>query len=997
MNYGEKLAFLQELKELEFSELVLVPLLEAMGYTRIQLTHGPSERGKDLLFSRSEPLDIVDGLTYLVATVKARRLSGSVSKSASIREVYYQASQCLTEPYIHPYNGTAIAIDRVYVINTYPISPVTVDSIRGQLAQLANRVFFVGGPELVALIDQYAPTLLSSLPNPEARYLNVLARRFLNDHVLGQLGHSRALSIVDIYTGGDLSPTTPADAIHISFAFPETSKQKLWLADIRRENRHLAIIADVGSGKTTLLHKITLDVAALENYLTDRLLPIYIPLHGLPAKSLIQESTFLAAVEHYVREDQGFPEFSLEAAKDRVVLLLDGFDELPSSHREVADYLPSVAKRFPEGLIVTSRPTRIPDLPTPFAYFKLNPFDDQAINEFIGRWFASADEHQKELKDRIMSDPTVRTFCRSPLLLTLICILARRYSVDELPNRKTAIYERITELLLGEWDVSRRIENRFSWTAKSFVLENLALDMHENHRKQFTEAQLMEHALSIFSAKRVEEDPALLFAELFYRSSLLRQNLAGVYEFAHLSFQEFFAARGLTRLGIEGRIQVILYDDWWRNVLAFYFGIRRSMAGVTIGHSTLSHGRSIRLIEFLGEADYTDIGTRQKALRGVARDLLFSGPLSRADLETCARGGEELASQIADRLATQGSQGNITNYLRLLLALSAEFVSPLLLRATPLLLSLTRDELRLVLREGLSVVRLNKNEASFFFEQAVSAFAEGTRSAGEARSDIGFLRELSESIEEKVKLRRFAEGRARETMRAVFQAAREIAFRFPAGDLRDSFRDIAFPGGDAEIASILTTKGRGGHGGQKGRPRGRGHSRPEVDREKVNAFWALTSRERKEGDLFRFRERDLRRACEDLRLLGLDQEAFARALRDLEQVVNDGTLLEGIYALLEVKELLLEDTRTGLVGDQACRDALKKVLHSARRLGLRVSGAQRDLLRAQMFPGGDGEILFLLSGRGSWPSKFASGSALSSRELRQIDDYWPPIKKRGLS
>src|SRR5262245_53577808 len=86
------LVFLQSLNEAELTELVIIPLLEKMGYADIRYTHGVSERGKDVVFCRN---DALAGVQYLAATIKCRQLSGSVSKSNSIHEIFFQIQQAL--------------------------------------------------------------------------------------------------------------------------------------------------------------------------------------------------------------------------------------------------------------------------------------------------------------------------------------------------------------------------------------------------------------------------------------------------------------------------------------------------------------------------------------------------------------------------------------------------------------------------------------------------------------------------------------------------------------------------------------------------------------------------------------------------------------------------------------------------------------------------------------------------------------------------------------
>lgn len=171
---GSELEFLQGLNENELSELVLMPLFEALDYNNIRYTHGVLEQGKDIVFTQDDPLDKE---ISCCAVVKSVKLTGSVSRSTGINEIYFQVNQALTEPYIDPFKGKPTVIDKAYVITPYSISNQCIGSIRGQLRQLENRVAFIDGPHLLSLIKKTIPSLLISLPDPNIRYLDMLIRR----------------------------------------------------------------------------------------------------------------------------------------------------------------------------------------------------------------------------------------------------------------------------------------------------------------------------------------------------------------------------------------------------------------------------------------------------------------------------------------------------------------------------------------------------------------------------------------------------------------------------------------------------------------------------------------------------------------------------------------------------------------------------------------------------------------------------------------------------
>lgn len=129
------LEFLQELTEAELTELVIIPLLYKMGYKNIRYTHSPLELGKDIVFSQESPLE---GLIHYSAVIKRRKLSGSVSSSRSIREIYYQVLQSLKQPVLDPSDGRDIQISLSFIITPYTISQHAAQSIQGELQALAR-------------------------------------------------------------------------------------------------------------------------------------------------------------------------------------------------------------------------------------------------------------------------------------------------------------------------------------------------------------------------------------------------------------------------------------------------------------------------------------------------------------------------------------------------------------------------------------------------------------------------------------------------------------------------------------------------------------------------------------------------------------------------------------------------------------------------------------------------------------------------------------------
>lgn len=81
-------------------------------------------------------------------------------------------------------------------------------------------------------------------------------------------------------------------------------------------------------------------------------------------------------------------------------------------------------------------------------------------------------------------------------------------------------------------------------------------------------------------------------------------------------------------------IKPLLFDEWWKNTLLFYFGLVRSMDNIKV-ISRHSAGKGHILIEYLVEADYTTIEKRKSLLDIMVQDILKTSRFERSMLEAC--------------------------------------------------------------------------------------------------------------------------------------------------------------------------------------------------------------------------------------------------------------------------------------------------------------------------------------------------------------------------
>lgn len=663
----DELKFLREISEQELCELVLLPLLAGIGYREIRYTHGMLEFGKDIICSRTDPLE---GLQYIGFTVKSQTLDGTVSSSRSIREIHYQVSQALKTPFISPVDGREITLSHVFVVTPYSISQHAARSIQDELHSSANAVTFIDGPRLRDLLNEHAPTLLLSLPDPKRRYILGVFNKYAEVQIISSLGALRRFTLPEIYTAGRLSPVSVEEARYISFARPRTGSG-IAPNVLLSTHKFCVIVADVGAGKTTCLRKIALDLITSPdgevNYLP-AVTPVLVELSTLPEGTRTSSDIrawLLAQVP--AREDND------ERAKEceSYILLLDGFDELPGYHHEVAEAVEELSDSFPSGILVTTRPSRIPVLKDLFSYFAIEPFQDADIQAFLSTWFGQDYERAGKILQHIRTDTNLLTFCRTPLLLTLFTILASSETVGLLPRRRTDIYEGITALLLGRWDEIRSITNYFPAGVKAFVLEKIAHQMHRRKTKECSPGELLHLVESVIGNPRTPEGHAtrLLVDELLYRSSLVRMKSGDSIEFSHLSFQEYFTARQLVRMADIVAISKVMFDEWWRNVIMFYFGTQRTMDGLWLSPKK-AVGKAHFVAEYLLEADLTSKAGREAMVTAIGREFLDSNSPPAALLDVCLRMEYEIIP-IFLRLLTSGTalSHEVGNFFSFLVAL----------------------------------------------------------------------------------------------------------------------------------------------------------------------------------------------------------------------------------------------------------------------------------------------------------------------------------------
>ncbi len=392
-------------------------------------------------------------------------------------------------------------------------------------------------------------------------------------------------------------------------------------------HRHLVVLGDPGSGKTTLLRYLALlyarDRAEGCCLVQERLgiaesgfLPLLLPLRklgaflqsrqpveeGLDGHALLLQFLLEALRSERIELNEGFFDEYLESG--RSVILLDGLDEVADVdlRRRVSRLVQSFARAYPRSrFVVTSRMVGYVEtvrLEDDFVAATVRDFTPEDIRTFLTRWHQAvmigqmgpgesainaAAEQTRQLVEAIQANPRIQELAINPLMLTVIALVHR--DRVKLPDRRAELYAEAVDVLLGKRDEARGIkeipilEDRpFDTGDKRLLLQQIALHMHENGRKDIELEQLQQILREQFArlcsgTGTVRRAAARFLSSVTERAGLLLARGEGTFGFSHLTFQEYLAAAA-----VADREDYLAFsvdragDEWWREVLLLEAG-----------------------------------------------------------------------------------------------------------------------------------------------------------------------------------------------------------------------------------------------------------------------------------------------------------------------------------------------------------------------------------------------------------------------------------------
>ncbi|XP_067024408.1 uncharacterized protein [Acropora muricata] len=237
--------------------------------------------------------------------------------------------------------------------------------------------------------------------------------------------------------------------------------------------------------------------------------------------------------------------------QERVLIILDGLDELPEKSKNCVDDLLHrerwaccyvlATTRQEKGIELRKQPEFVYNL-----FLQIEGFTEEDSFEYIRRHFKIADpEHSskgEKLIEEIKENALLRDLQTNPLNLLLLCVVYEDYE-GELPSSRTDLYHVIVVCLLRRYCAKHNVEDckedmdlekQFKRDVR--CLGKLAWNCVLNDRHSFFEEELKE--LESSNEKLVVRELGFVYKE----ESLKRLKPQHEYCFLHKSFQEYLAA-----------------------------------------------------------------------------------------------------------------------------------------------------------------------------------------------------------------------------------------------------------------------------------------------------------------------------------------------------------------------------------------------------------------------------------------------------------------------
>lgn len=293
------------------------------------------------------------------------------------------------------------------------------------------------------------------------------------------------------------------------------------------------VFAGPGRGKTTLLHHLYITLTHKKNTV-----PILFTLRWPDATKDLMDF-----VDHLSKKSN---------PKERVVFLVDGYDEISTEERQLVSRALLRFKSLKLGQFFLTCRTFYEVFDIKVFQYELDAFSTEDAVCFVDAFAEiydvklNAREMISELERRGFSD-----FISHPLMLTLVCIL-RTGPSPEIPRRAIGLIRRAIETLTFRWDeakhVSRTSQLPLDGEERVRCLMSIAFAMETLQASEDEIERAVRRHLELIQLTKV--NPSKLLEELARWYGILVPVENGRWQFVHRTIHDYLAARVWVESGL---------------------------------------------------------------------------------------------------------------------------------------------------------------------------------------------------------------------------------------------------------------------------------------------------------------------------------------------------------------------------------------------------------------------------------------------------------------